>query len=48
MMPAMDDLASAEAFAELGVDRLVPMVSLKDDAVIDSRLEHLSTLQSAF
>ena len=48
MMPAMDDLASAEAFAELGVDRLVPMVSLEDDAVIDSRLEHLSTLQSAF
>ena len=47
MMPGQDDVDAAKAFAQLGVDRLVPMVSLEDDAALDARLAYLQELQDA-
>jgi len=46
MMPADDSAQAAQAYAELGVDRLTPMVDTASS--FDARLEHLQALQQRF
>jgi probable F420-dependent oxidoreductase len=46
MMPAVDDLAAARAFQDLGVDRLIPMMMLDSDDSMAARLDHLSELST--
>lgn len=47
MMPAVDDVAAARAFRDLGINRLIPMVMLDSDASLAARLEHLSELSTS-
>jgi probable F420-dependent oxidoreductase len=47
MMPAIDDVAAARAFRDLGINRLIPMVMLDSDASLAARLEHLSELSTS-
>lgn len=47
MMPGVDDVDAAKAFQDLGVDRLVPLVSLDDPDSVAQRLEHLHVLADA-
>ncbi len=46
MMPADDSMAAAEAFAELGVNRLTPIVDTAGD--FGARLDHLVALAERF
>jgi len=48
MMPGVDDMDSAKAFADQGVTRLVPMLDLSQPDKIDSRIEHLANLAAQF
>ncbi len=47
MMPGVDDLDAARAFQDLGVKRLVPLVSLDEPDAVARRLEHLHALRDA-
>ncbi len=44
MMPATDDEDSAREFADLGVDRLVPLIATDDVGAPTQRLKHLERL----
>ena len=48
MMPGVDDEASAHAFAELGVDRLVPLIPTDAIGAPAERIAHLEKLARAF
>ena len=46
MMPGDDSMAAAHQYAELGVDRLIPMVDTSGD--VGERLAYLAELQATF
>jgi probable F420-dependent oxidoreductase len=48
MMPGAEGMQAAEQFAELGVDRLLPMVALGDAKQVEQRLVYLAELKSRF
>lgn len=48
VMPADDSVATASSFAELGVNRLVPMISLADASAVEQRVQHLESLAQRF
>jgi probable F420-dependent oxidoreductase len=48
MMPGDDSEDAARAFADLGVDRLTPMVGLESPAATAERVEYLEKLASIF
>ena len=48
MMPGDDSVEAAQAFADLGVDRLIPMVSLTSKKQTEQRVEYLVELANKF